>query len=340
MRTTKFPWLSAICWMAVFTSACGQNGGGGGDEATGGSSARGGSGGKAGSGGSGGHTDSGSGGSNKGGSGGSGGNKGGSGGDSGGSGGSDDVDAGDPDGSSDVSDAAPLEPPPAGATKVAMTHVMTWYTFQDNTPVNSMFTGSGRVLKAFTSIAVPSRELKKNGGPFNYGDKLWIQYLAGRTMPNGKKHSGWVQIDDFCGDGADDSYCFQQIKGVGPMYPNVDLYIGDFTKSGFMPIPPSVEHPLGDCTGPSGTGLDLTDIYTGNPAKFDTDYGGAAVGTGKCGDRQAARDQQFGPPATAPLGDEEKMMPGTLTACWGYDGQGPDTSACSACKPGVTCAAK
>jgi hypothetical protein len=350
MRIKKFTSLPALCWVAVFASAgfpaCSQSSGGAGDDtATGGSKGSGGSGGNAGSGGSGG---------NKGGSGGdkggSGGNKGGSGGDKGsggsggdkGSGGAGDGDAGlgDPDGASDASDAAPLDPPPAGAKKVAMAHVMTFYSFQDNTPTNSMFTASGHILKQFVSVAVPSRELKKNGGPFDYGDKIWVQFLSGRVMPNGMKHSGWVQVDDFCGDGNDDGYCFQQLgmPPAGPMYPNIDLYVGDFSKSGFHPTPPSPEHPLGDCIGPAGSGLDLTDVYTGTPAKFETNYGGAAVGTGKCGDRQAARDQQFGPPATAPFGDEEKKLVGTLTACWGYDGQGPDTSGCSACKPGVTCA--
>ena len=227
--------------------------------------------------------------------------------------------------------------PPAGTKKIAQ-HVITFYSFQDNTPVNSLFTASGRTLKQFSSVAVPRRELKANGGTFSYGDKLWLAFLAGRTMPNGTKHTGWVQIDDFCGDGADDSYCYQQIDGKGPMYPNVDLYIGDFSKSGFMPIPPGPDHPMGDCTGPSGSGQDLTDTYTGTPATFETNYGGALLGTGKCGDRQTARDQQFGPPKGAPFGDEAKMLEGTLTACWGYDGQGPDTSDCAMCVARVTCA--
>jgi hypothetical protein len=227
-------------------------------------------------------------------------------------------------------------PPPAGTKKIAQ-HVITFYSFQDNTPVNSLFTASGKTLKQFSSVAVPKSELAKLGG---YGAKLWLAFLAGRTMPNGMKHTGWVQIDDFCGDGADDSYCFQQIDGKGPMYPNVDLYIGDFSKSGFMQIPPSPDHPMGDCTGPSGSGQDLTDTYTGAPATFETNYGGALLGTGKCGDRQTARDQQFGPPKGAPFGDENAKPPteGTLTACWGYDGQGPDTSDCSACVAGKTCA--
>jgi hypothetical protein len=231
--------------------------------------------------------------------------------------------------------------PPAGAKKIAQ-HVITFYSFQDNTPVNSLFTASERTLKQFSSVAVPFRELasSKKGGTLKYGDKLWLAFLAGRTMPNGTKHTGWVQVDDFCGDGGDDSYCFQQIDGKGTMYPNVDLYIGDFSKSGFKPSAPTPDAPNGDCTGPSGSGQDLTDTYTGTPAAFETNYGGALLGTGKCGDRQTARDQQFGPPSGAPFGDENAKPPteGTLTACWGYDGQGPDKSGCDACVAGVTCA--
>jgi hypothetical protein len=228
---------------------------------------------------------------------------------------------------------------PAGAKKWTQ-HVITFYSFQDNTPVNSLFTASGRTLKQYSSVAVPRRELKANGGTLSYGDKLWLAFLAGRTMPNGTKHTGWVQVDDFCGDAGDDTYCYQQIDGKGPMYPNVDLYIGDFSKSGFMPTPPSPAHPMGDCTGPSGSGQDLTDVYTGTPATFETNYGGALLGTGKCGDRQAARDGQFGPPKGAPFGDQNAKPPteGTLTACWGYDGQGPDTTDCAMCVAGKTCA--
>ena len=263
----------------------------------------------------------------KGGASGGSGGKGGSGGASGGSGGS-------------VSTM-----PPAGTTKISP-HVITFYSFQDNTPVNSLFTASGRPLKQYSSVAVPRRELKMGGGKLDFGQKLWLAFLAGRTMPNGTKHTGWVQIDDFCGDAGDDTYCYQKLgsdAACKPItdptcYPNVDLYIGDFSKSGFMPTPPSPDHPMGDCTGPSGSGQDLTDTYTGNPATFETNYGGALLGTGKCGDRQTARDQQYGPPKGAPFGDEAKMQVGTLTACWAYDGQGPDTSDCSMCKAGVTCA--
>jgi hypothetical protein len=200
-----------------------------------------------------------------------------------------------------------------------MKHVLTWYTFQDNTPVNSLFSSSGRALKPFVSVAVPFRELKDNGGFLSYGDKIYVAYLDGKMMPNGSKHTGWVQVDDFCGDNMDDTYCFQDVPGG--KFPNVDLYLGDFTKTGMKPSA------TGDCTGPAGSGQELTDVYTGNAgAAFKSDYGGSALGTGKCGNMPAARKEQKGTTAPGEGG------------CWGYDGQdmnpnattSPDCSACTA----------
>ena len=160
--------------------------------------------------------------------------------------------------------------------------VMTWYTFQDNTPCNSTATSSeGRTLIPYVSVAVPSRYLKEKGGTLNYGDQLFVRFLEGRVMPNGAKHTGWVQVDDYCGDKGDDSYCFQKVDGK--KYPNVDLYIGDYTKSGMT------------CSGgPAGSGQEKTEVYKG-PAptnKLIKNYGGAAKGKGKCGDCKAAQREQ------------------------------------------------
>ena len=209
---------------------------------------------------------------------------------------------------------------PAGAKRLEP-HVLTWYTFQDNTPVNSAFTGSGRPLKAFVSVAIPRRELKENGGTLDYGDKLWVAFLAGRMMPNGTPHTGWVEITDFCGDAGDDTYCYQEVDQG--KFPNVDLYIGDFTKSGTKATPDGMGGE--DCLGPAGSGQDLTEVYTGNAgADFKTSYGGATLGTGKCGDKAAARLQQKG-----------NNTPGTGT-CWGYDDQ-DNEAACDKCTA-TTCA--
>lgn len=161
--------------------------------------------------------------------------------------------------------------------------VMTWYSFQDNTPCNSTATASQRGLIPYVSVALPFRYMKDKGGPLSYGDKIYVHYLDGRVMPNGSKHTGWVQIDDFCGDGGDDSYCFQRMNNT--LYPNVDLYIGDFKASGMKC----------DHTGPAGSGQELTKVTIGTPpppGKWVTNYGGAATGTGPCGDCVAAKKEQ------------------------------------------------
>jgi hypothetical protein len=326
MRTTwTLPTLPAVWTVALLSvaglQACSSSGGGGGAGAGGGGA--GGSSGAGGSGGSGGQP-----GPDAGGAGGrqdaapQGGNDGSAGG-SGGTGGGADASMGGADGrASDGAMAGPDAPaaagPPPGAKKLAA-HVLTWYTFQDNTPVNSLFSGSGRLLKPFVSVAIPRRELKGSGGTLNYGDKLYLAFLDGRMMPDGSKHSGWVQVDDFCGDAGDDSYCFQQIPEGN--FPNVDLYLGDFTKTGMMASPD------GDCTGPAGSGQELTDVYTGTPATtFKSDYGGSALGSGKCGDKVAARTEQKGTSAPGESG------------CWGYDGQDSEGD-CSMCTK-QTCASR
>ncbi len=180
-------------------------------------------------------------------------------------------------------------------------YVLTWYSFQDNTPVNSAISGSGRKLLPYLSVAIPFRLLKPFGGRLNYGDKLYVAFLQGRTMPNGTKHTGWVQVDDFCGDSGDDSYCYQSVGGS--KYPNVDLYIGDFTKSGMSPS---------SCTGPAGSGQELTAVSTGTPGgEWSADYGGNALGPGKCGDLSTAK------PAHG--------------SCWDYTPPASSASECASC---------
>lgn len=180
-------------------------------------------------------------------------------------------------------------------------YVVTWYSFQDNTPVNSALSASGRKLVPYISVAVPFRLLKPFGGKMNYGDHLYVEFLDGRTMPNGLKHTGWVQIDDFCGDSGDDSYCFQDVGGT--KYPNTDLYIGDFTKSAMDPKA---------CSGPAGSGQELTNVSTGTPgSKWIADYGGKALGSGKCGDLSTAKPQQG--------------------ACWDYTPPASSASDCAGC---------
>ena len=161
--------------------------------------------------------------------------------------------------------------------------VMTWYSFQDNTPCNSSASASGRKLVPYVSVALPFRflEAKGLGGKLKYGDQLFIKFLEGRTMPNGSKHTGWVQLDDFCGDMGNDGYCYQEVDGKE--YPNVDLYIGDYTKSGMS------------CSGgPAGSGQEKTDLFLGPapPGMMRTTYGGAEKGTAGCGKCDEAKKQQ------------------------------------------------
>jgi hypothetical protein len=180
-------------------------------------------------------------------------------------------------------------------------YVMTWYSFQDNTPVNSALSASGRRLIPYVSVALPFRMLEQFGGKIAYGDQLYVEYLAGRTMPNGTKHSGWVQVDDFCGDSGDDSYCFQTMSGK--KYPNVDLYIGDFTRSGMS---------SSACSGPAGSGQQLTSLSSGDAGSaFVSSYGGRALGTGTCGDSSTARSQQG--------------------SCWDYTPPSSTKSMCGSC---------
>ena len=172
--------------------------------------------------------------------------------------------------------------------------MISWYSFQDNTPVNSAQSASGRKLIPYISVAVPFSLLADFGGSFHYGDKIYLEFLEGRTMPNGVKHTGWVEIDDFCGDNSDDSYCYQSVGGQ--TYPNTDLYIGDFTKSGMQAT-------SGNCGGPAGSGQELTNASSGDPgSEWVGDYGGAALGSGKCGEYATAESQQGG----------------TSGGCWDY----------------------
>ncbi len=187
-------------------------------------------------------------------------------------------------------------------------YVLTWYSFQDNTPTNSAMSASGRNLIPYVSVALPFRLLKPFGGARDYGAKLYVEFLAGRKMPNGTVHSGWVEIDDYCGDNQDDTYCFQEAGGKS--YPNVDIWIGDFTKSGFSKT---------TCDGPAGSGEELTSVSAGTPSanEWGADYGGESIGTGACGDTPTAKSQQ--------------------AQCWSYTPPADSADQCESCKA-ATCA--
>ena len=158
--------------------------------------------------------------------------------------------------------------------------ILTVYTFQDNTPNNSVESASGRELKAYRSVAVPFRFLKKFGGNLSFGQNMQIKFLEGRKMPSGVLHNGWVTLDDFCGDNKKDSYCFQDCS-LGKCA-NIDLFIGDFTAS------------MTCDGGPGGNGTEETSVILGvaPPGALDVDYGvPASNGNKKC-DYEKAYVQQ------------------------------------------------
>ncbi len=176
--------------------------------------------------------------------------------------------------------------------------VVTIYTFQDNSACNSTMTASGRPLVPYVSVALPFRYLRGYGdGPFALGDAIHVSFLEGRVMPDGEPHSGWVRIDDFCGDGGDDSYCLQ--GGL----PNVDLYVGDWAVSGMSCEAANLDRwGTGSFSGPGGNGEASTLVSFGPAPKGQpaSSHGGAAMGEGNCGDCDGAQAVQ--PPA-----------------CWHYD---------------------
>ncbi len=146
--------------------------------------------------------------------------------------------------------------------------------------------------------------------------------MAGHVMPNGAVHNGWLRVDDFCGDNSDDSYCFQEYNGS--LYPNTDVYVGDFVASGMG---------WTSCEGPAGTGQDLTHIYvfantsrgaasrltltlTQTARAGDSlfgSYGGQRLGNGTCGDATMAKEQQVN--------------------CWDYTPPANSSSMCQDCSP-------
>jgi hypothetical protein len=178
--------------------------------------------------------------------------------------------------------------------------VVTQYTWQDNSACNSTMTASGRPLVPYVSVALPFRFVRPYGpsnAPFRIGDTIFVRFLQGRVMPDGALHTGWVRIDDFCGDHGSDGYCFQHGK------PNVDLYIGDWAHAAVTCVAQNPQQwGSGGFQGPGGRGQEPSEVFFG-PAPTGSlvpSYGGRAQGAGRCGDCAFGRTVQ--PPA-----------------CWHYD---------------------
>ena len=188
---------------------------------------------------------------------------------------------------------------------------LTYFTFQDNTPCNSAARGTwwrnDLDFIPFVSVStafrlIDSAELAKipglkgkgaKSGGLKFGEKLYVSWLDGRVMPNGKKHNGIVRLDTYCGDGGDDSYCYQSTSWKNPNSGKagktalLDLYLGDWIKSG---------HGKGaTCGGPGGSGAEKVQVYRapkGVIPKGAAPYGSARLGSGTCGDCKAAKAQQ------------------------------------------------
>jgi hypothetical protein len=67
--------------------------------------------------------------------------------------------------------------------------VMTWYSFEDN---ESNIGSFDNTLVAFKSVA------RSHGSSLRPRDKVYIPLLKGFPLHNGKKHGGWVRVDDEC----------------------------------------------------------------------------------------------------------------------------------------------
>jgi hypothetical protein len=167
------------------------------------------------------------------------------------------------------------------------TFALTWYSWQDNTPCNSMRTASGNRMVPFISVAVPFRFLAKFGGALNYGDLVYVPFLRDRVMPNSTKHTGYLVVTDFCGDNSDDNYCYSD---DGKKNPILDVYIGDYTKAR-----------MNRWSGPMGNGQETVypKFYKAvargkHPSVIPRSYGGQATGGGRCGDCEYANKQQPG----------------------------------------------
>lgn len=160
--------------------------------------------------------------------------------------------------------------------------IMTFFSSDNNTPASTNTSASGKQLEPYVSCAVPFSFMKeKGGGPFSYGDWLYLKFLEGRLV-NGKRHTGWVRIDTYCGDLGDYGYCLKDFNGK--KYSSVDVFIGPYKKSG------QVCNGKGSTSGPAGSGMEFTQVKFGPPpaGKGITTYGLVSRGDALCNDAVSA----------------------------------------------------
>lgn len=191
-----------------------------------------------------------------------------------------------------ASDSLKWGPNKGAAGSLAGNAIITTFTFENNTPANANTSASSKPLVPFVSVALPFKFMKeKGGGPFSYGDWLYLKFLDGKRVGIGasaKTHTGWVRLDTYCGDSNRYDYCIKDYNGK--KYTKIDLYIGPFKKSG--------QKCMGDgsTTGPAGKGEEFTEVKYGPPptGKGVESYGIPAKGPGKCNDVVAACVAQSG----------------------------------------------
>ena len=148
--------------------------------------------------------------------------------------------------------------------------MQTYYSRDNNTPAGTNTSASGELMIPYVSCALPfSFFTEKSGGPYGYGDWFELDSLRGQQLPNGKKHTGFLQAVTYCGDFDDFTYCIKDHNGK--KYSSIDVYIGPFKGSG------QKCDGKGSTTGPAGSGLTFTGVkYWGkNPPKGKaiTNYG-------------------------------------------------------------------
>lgn len=197
-----------------------------------------------------------------------------------------------PGGSPPVTNPNPNPKPGKKTTCKGTVIMLSWYSWQNNSPCNSRISSSGKPLVPYKHVAVP----KSMHGAFPLGTKLFIDGLRGKSTA-GETHSGWVEVADTCEETGSTTCYFQPPKSL----PLVKLYIGDFTKAkakclGTMSRAPKIGINYGTSKQwslPLETTISCRRTPTASERSFNRGYGGSAMGNSKfkCGDCSAAKTQ-------------------------------------------------
>lgn len=157
---------------------------------------------------------------------------------------------------------------------------LSWYSWQNNRPCNTAISSTGKQLVPFRSIAIP----KSMERAYPIGTQLFIDGLKGKSTAGMETHSGWVEVADFCQEGASVT-CYMNPPNSIPI---VRLYIGDFQKAhatctGTTSRAPSIAINYGTSKAwflPMSTTISCKKKPALGERAFNRNYGGAAVGSG------------------------------------------------------------